>query len=277
MSDLPTPLRLTHMTWPEVDRAREQVELVAIPVGSIEQHGPNTSLDTDTVICEDLTPRLASRSHPRVLVAPTVPFGMAAYHMGFPGTITLRPKTYLHVLEDTVASLLHHGFTRFLITNWHNGNTPVMALAMQSLPTHLPIEFLASLSFYDLEDEALEKELIQSSTWGHADELETSELMALRPDRVKHEQLVAGDVDEEARRLRQRFWGRGIRRSFDFSDFTGNGAVGNATLATADDGNRMIDVIEERADTLLKLILDAPDKLIAQGRIPAWRRNLESS
>ena len=148
---------------------------------------------------------------------------------------------------------------------------------MQSLPTPLPIEFLASLSFYDLEDEALEKELIQSSTWGHADELETSELMALRPDRVKHEQLVAGDVDEEARRLRQRFWGRGIRRSFDFSDFTGNGAVGNATLATADDGNRMINVIEERADTLLKLILDAPDKLIAQGRIPAWRRNLESS
>ena len=167
MSDLPTPLRLTHMTWPEVDRAREQVELVAIPVGSIEQHGPNTSLDTDTVICEDLTLRLASRSHPRVLVAPTVPFGMAAYHMGFSGTITLRPKTYLHVLEDTVASLLHHGFTRFLITNWHNGNTPVMALAMQSLPTHLPIEFLASLSFYDLEDEALEKELIQSLSLIH--------------------------------------------------------------------------------------------------------------
>ena len=151
-----------------------------------------------------------------------------------------------------------------------------MALAMQSLPTHLPIEFLASLSFYDLEDEALEKELIQSSTWGHADELETAELMALRPDRVKYDQLVAGDVDEEARR-QHRGWGRGGRRSHDFSDFTGNGAGGNATLATADDGKRMIDVIEKRADTLLNLILDAPDKLIAQGRIPAWRRNLGSS
>jgi creatinine amidohydrolase len=276
MSDQPTPFQLTHMTWPEVARARERVELVAIPMGSIEQHGPNTSLDTDSVICEDLTLRLAFRAHPRVLVAPTVPFGMAAYHMGFPGTITLRPQTYLHVLEDAITSLVHHGFTRFLLTNWHNGNTPVMTLAMQSLPTHLPIEFLASLSFYDLEDETLEKELIQSSTWGHADELETAELMALHPDRVKTEQLVAGEVDEEARQLRQRFWARGIRRSFDFSDFTGNGAVGNATLATASDGNRMIDVIEERADTLLSHILDAPDKLIAQGRIPAWRRNLQT-
>ena len=85
MADLPSPLRLTHMTWPEVERARDGVELVMIPIGSIEQHGPNTSLDTDLVICEDLTVRLAERFHPRLLVAPTMPYGMSTYHMGFPG------------------------------------------------------------------------------------------------------------------------------------------------------------------------------------------------
>ncbi|MCH2571370.1 MAG: creatininase family protein, partial [Planctomycetes bacterium] len=83
-------------------------------------------MNTDLVICEDLTLRLAQRFHPQVLVAPTIPFGMSAYHMGFPGTITLRTQTLLHVLEDNLESLIHHGFTRFLLTNWHSGNEPIM-------------------------------------------------------------------------------------------------------------------------------------------------------
>ncbi len=276
MTDLPAPLRLTHMTWPEVERARGGVELVALPVGSIEQHGPNTSLDTDLVICEDLTWRLAERFHPRVLVAPALPYGMSTYHMGFPGTITLRPQTMLHVLEDCLASLVHHGFTRFLLTNWHNGNVPAMTLAMQTLPTRLPLDFLAALSFYDLEDDDLEDEIVKSPTAGHACELETAELMALRPDRVKTDSLAPGDLGPRGHRTRQRFWRRSVRRSHDFADFTANGAVGNATLATAADGWRMIHVIEERADQLLTAILNAPDDLLARGRIPAWRRGLAS-
>ena len=151
MNNLPATLRLTHLTWGEIAALRDQVKVVAIPIGSIEQHGPNTSLDTDLVICEDLTLRLAQRFHPQVLVAPTIPFGMSAYHMGFPGTITLRTQTLLHILEDNLESLIHHGFTRFLLTNWHSGNEPIMTIAMQTLPTRLPLDFLAGISFYDLK------------------------------------------------------------------------------------------------------------------------------
>jgi len=145
------------MTWPEVDAARDGVRLVAIPLGSIEQHGPNTSLDTDLVIAEDLTLRLAERFHPQILVAPTIPYGMSAYHMGFPGTVTLRAQTYLHVIEDNVTSLLHHGFDSFLFTNWHTGNESALILALQTLPARLPVRFMAGISLYDLEDEALAK------------------------------------------------------------------------------------------------------------------------
>ncbi len=263
------------MTWPEAAAARESVRLVAIPLGSIEQHGPNSSFDTDSVIAEDLTLRMAARFHPRILVAPTVPFGMSAYHMGFPGSITLRTSTYLHVLEDNVQSLLHHGFDRFLFTNWHNGNEPVMNLAMQTIPTRYPITFMSAISFYDLEDDDLFDELVKSDTWGHADELETAELLTLRPDRVKQDALTAGAVRSEGRPTRQRFWRSGIRMNTDFLDFTANGAMGDATLTQLADGQRMMDLIEQRVDRLIEDLLNAPDDLLARGRIPMWRKGLE--
>jgi len=271
VSEFPRPLRLTHLTWPEVARLRPQVRLVAIPVGSIEQHGPNSSLDTDSVICEDLTLRLAERFHPQILVAPVVPFGMATYHMSFPGTLTMRPATYLALLEDVVASLLHHGFDTFLITNWHNGNEAGLTLAMQGLPTRYPLRFLGTLSFYDLEPEELEKELIKSDSWGHADELETGELLALRPDRVKVDALTPGALTPDGLSTRRRFWRRRIMRSSDFSDMTTNGAVGNATLASAADGRRMLAAIEERADELVRDLLNAPAAMLQRGRILQWR------
>ena len=259
------------MTWPEVEAARGGVRLVAIPLGSIEQHGPNTSLDTDLVIAEDLTLRLAERFHPQILVAPTIPFGMSAYHMGFPGTITLRTQTYLHVIEDNVESLMHHGFDAFLFTNWHNGNEPVLTLALQTLPTRYPARFMAGLSLYDLEDAALAERIVQSDTSGHADELETAELLAVRPDRVKTGVLEAAALRGGLRSPRNRFWRRGIRMNTDFSDFTANGAVGDARLATAADGRQMIEAIEERADELVQHLLEAPEDLLAQGRILRWR------
>ena len=272
--DLPKPLRLTHLTWPEVAAARDHVRLVAVPLGSIEQHGPNSSFDTDTAIVEELTWRMAERFHPRILVAPTVPYGMSAYHMGFPGTITLRPTTLLHVLEDSVTSLLHHGFDAFLLTNWHHGNEPALTLTLQQLPTRYPVKFLGGLSFYDLEDDELSRQIVKSDTWGHADELETAELLALRPDRVKQETLSQGAVSPDGRRVRQRLWQREIRRSFDFLDFTSNGALGDASHTNLDDGRRMVEVIERRVDELILALLDTPDELLAQGRIPQWRKGL---
>ena len=259
------------MTWPEVEAAHSAVRLVAIPLGSIEQHGPNSSLDTDLVIAEDLTLRLAERFHPQILVAPTIPFGMSAYHMGFPGTITLRPQTYLHVIEDNVTSLLHHGFDSFLFTNWHTGNESVLTLALQTLPARLPVRFMAGISLYDLEDDALAKRIVQSDTSGHADELETAELLAVRPDRVKTGVLEAAALRGGLRSPRNRFWRHGMRMNSDFSDFTANGAVGDARLATVEDGREMIEAIEQRADELVQHLLEAPEDLLAQGRILRWR------
>ena len=130
---------------------------------------------------------------------------------------------------------------------------------------------MAGLSLYDLEDAALAERIVQSDTSGHADELETAELLAVRPDRVKTGVLEAAALRGGLRSPRNRFWRRGIRMNTDFSDFTANGAVGDARLATAEDGREMIEAIEERADELVQHLLEAPEDLLAQGQILRWR------
>ena len=116
-----------------------------------------------------------------------MPYGMSTYHMGFPGTVTLRPQTFLHVLEDqpglAAAPRVHALPADQLAQRQCLGHDPGHA---DPCPPACRWTSWPSISLYNLEDEELEDEIVKSPTSGHACELETAELMALRPDRVKY-------------------------------------------------------------------------------------------
>ena len=84
---------LAKMTSPEAAEALAGAEVALIPVGATEQHGPNMTLETDTVVAYRLALRIAAALHPRAVVAPQLPFpyGVSYHHMSFPGTMTLTP------------------------------------------------------------------------------------------------------------------------------------------------------------------------------------------
>jgi creatinine amidohydrolase len=101
---------------------------VVVPLGSTEQHA-YLSLSTDAILAERIG---ADAAEPLgVPVYPAIPFGLAPYFMAFPGTITLSPGTYSHLLHDVLDSLAESGFRRIFLVNGHGGNAPAEDVARE--------------------------------------------------------------------------------------------------------------------------------------------------
>jgi creatinine amidohydrolase len=111
---------LPHMTWPEVRDLLTRTDIVLIPVPALEQHGPQTPMGTDYFAGIERLKLIAQKTD--ALVVPVLLAGQSPYHMDFPGTITLSVDTLQRVYFETVQSLIHHGFRRFLLHDSHAGN-----------------------------------------------------------------------------------------------------------------------------------------------------------
>ncbi len=224
-------LVLAHMSWPEVAAARDQVELVLLPVGAIEQHGPNIALCMDSAAADAFCKRASARLNPRLLVAPAMPWGISHHHLNFPGSISLSEDTFARVLVDVVRSLSGHGFQRFLMVNGHGGNIPAMNVAASMIRESLNPAFIGASTYFEFGDVPLTD---------HAGEGETSVALELIPDMVKHDALAPGEETELATGFRTSMQRYGVSAPFRFDEYTRNGAFGDARDATAERGAEMV-------------------------------------
>ncbi|HXU99860.1 MAG TPA: creatininase family protein [Caulobacteraceae bacterium] len=123
---------LLHLsTWPEIEAHLARSRAVVVPIGSNEQHGPTGLLGTDW-LCPEIIAHEAQKTSD-LLVAPTFNIGMAQHHLDFPGTIALRPSTFMAAIGDWVRSLSHHGFERIFFLNGHGGNVASIEAAFSEL------------------------------------------------------------------------------------------------------------------------------------------------
>jgi creatinine amidohydrolase/Fe(II)-dependent formamide hydrolase-like protein len=123
---------LLHLsTWQEIEARLKTSRTVVIPIGSNEQHGPTGLLGTD-FLCPEI---IAHEAHKRaeMLIAPTFNIGMAQHHLGFPGSISLRPSTFIAALTDWTRSLVGHGFERLYFLNGHGGNVSTIEAAFAEI------------------------------------------------------------------------------------------------------------------------------------------------
>ncbi|HYA49436.1 MAG TPA: creatininase family protein [Burkholderiales bacterium] len=116
-------LILQEMAWTDVRDYLKSNDMVIIPLGSTEQHGPHLPLGTDFYVALDTAKAISARTG--VIVAPVVMAGYSLYHSGFPGTLSLKPETLEEVLYETATMLIKYGFRRIMLFNYHGGNNVV--------------------------------------------------------------------------------------------------------------------------------------------------------
>jgi creatinine amidohydrolase len=122
-------MRLARSTWTEVAPVAGS-SLLAVPLGSTEQHGPHLPLSTDADVATTLADRLAAH-RPDVLVAPVLAYGASGEHAGFAGTLSIG----LAALELVVVELVRSAdaFAGVVLVNGHGGNAAALAAATARL------------------------------------------------------------------------------------------------------------------------------------------------
>lgn len=243
--------RYNRLTWPEMNEAIGMQKVVLLPTGSTEQHGRHLPLDTDAFLVESVCMEVGRRAADRVLVLPTVAYGLNMHHIDFPGTIHIEPETFIAFCLNVTKSVAYHGFQKILLVNGHGSNGPLVDLVARK--TVLATQSLcAAVNYIGLAMDAF-REVQETPVVAHADELETSLYLYLAPERVRLDQAAAGsDVvgtylsSDSTPNYPVRFndyWGRWTQR----------GVHGDPTVATPEKGRvifeaavtRMIEIVDE--------------------------------
>jgi creatinine amidohydrolase len=242
-------------TWPELREAAKRKPVCVIPCGTVEQHGPHLPLSTDFVTSGMISERAVQLVAPDALLLPTVCYGFNEHHMDYPGTIAIPGQDFINYTANIGLSLARHGFDKILYVNGHGSNRAFLEIAAREVCNRSDA-FGALVSWWSLIPAQLLNEVLVSEKPGgvsHACEMETSALLYLRPDLV--------DMSKAERDLgfqASKYMWRDLRMTSplvfneQWSRFSRTGIQGDPTLATAEKGKILVDVVVEQLAGLLR-------------------------
>jgi creatinine amidohydrolase len=183
-------LWLDELSTDEAKKAAEKGAIVIFPVGSVEEHGAHLPLCTDSLQSEFIAVEVAKKTG--CLLAPAFRHGICNAGHNFPGTISLEFDTLFMLARDVLSELVRNGFNRIIVLTGHAGSSHMTALKLAAQkviwqpekPDAKRRTRIMVLSDYDFADELKEK-LGFPKEDGHAGAIETSRVMAIKPDLVK--------------------------------------------------------------------------------------------
>jgi creatinine amidohydrolase len=213
-------------------------DMAILPVASIERHGPHLPIGTDWIIVEAIAARVAERIDGAFLL-PAFPFGTSLAHAGTPGTASVAWATLLHVVRDITESLMRQGIRKVAVINNLGGLTETTVQPRGNFIVKTAVRQL-NYAHHDLDAIWVQpltvgkEELAEVFESGrddvHAGEVETSLLLALRPDLVQP--LPADHVPTVPRAFQD--WA-------PFERLAPGGVWGRPSLATKEKGERALE------------------------------------
>lgn len=262
------PILLADLTSPAFAALATELDLVMIPVGAHEQHGPALPVSTDTLSAQVLCALAGALLRPRVAVAPAVPWGVSWHHLGLPGTISLRDETLAAIIEDNVCSLHGYGIERFLVVNTHGGNHAALQVAVERCHHVHGVPVVASVYAYSLLSAAA-SDLLGDEAIGHGGGDESAVVLATRPDLVDPTALGPRELNAAVRRVQAIVRAAGGVLPIAQHRTSTSGASGDSTNATADAGSA---ILGRAAGQLRSIVEELIDLDLAPFRQPpvAW-------
>ena len=240
-------------TWPEIAEYLKQNDIVLVPIGSTEQHGPHLPTGCDTYAAIALAEDVAKQTG--VVTTPPLWFGDSPHHLGFPGTITLRSETLLEVTKDICRSLAKTGFKKVIIINGHRGaNLPALNIAVKTLhEEEFPDIFFAVVDPFKISSQFTKAER-ETEEMYHAAEIETSHMMYKFPELVRPEKITK-EIPPFETKFSKFFMLDPYRpvekidipmNSKEEAQLTKSGVMGDPTKASSDKGKRYHEYMVEQ-------------------------------
>ena len=244
------PVLLAHAHYKELKSSR--YTLAVLPWGATEPHNLHLPYGTDIIETDRISAeagRIAAGRGARIIVLPTIPYGVNTGQLDLPLTINMNPSTQRAVIQDIIDSLSHHGIEKLLILNGHGGND--FKHIIRELQPHTAI-FLCTANWW----QALDARTFFDIPGDHAGEMETSLMMHLSPDTV----LPLGEAGKgEERKLRirgfQEGWAWAPRQ---WSKVTADTGTGDPKASTPQKGEMFFRAVTEKIGNFL-VDLDAAD------------------
>lgn len=175
------------LSMPEAEKAAKEGKVVIIPYGSIEEHGDHLPLSTDSLQAEFVALEVAKKTG--CLIAPPLRYGLCNSTRNFPGTITITFDSLRNIMADILQDFVRNGFKRLLVITGHAGGSHMTAIklaAKKIVVNHMNEPNRPRIIVCSDYDFAFDLKSIEfDERDSHAGTIETSRVMAIRPDLIK--------------------------------------------------------------------------------------------
>jgi creatinine amidohydrolase len=235
-------MRWSDLTSPEIPAVLDGANRAAIlPVGATEQHGPHLGCGVDAVIADELCNAVSEITG--VPILPTLPYGCSIGHSRrWPGTLALQPEIMIELVKQIGDWAYASGVRRLFIVNAHVGNAAPLRCALELLRAEHDNLMVAVINSGSVSERVRKFHFADAEDW-HANEAETSLMLAIAPQQVRPE-LCAGADDED--RTGGCVFAHPVNRT------SLNGVTGAPSRASADKGRIGFDWLVEDLSALIR-------------------------
>ena len=239
----------SQLTWAELPGKLKAVNGAAIlPVGATEQHGPHMGCGMDAVLADKLCRAVAETTG--VPMLPTLPYGCSLGHSRrWPGTLAVQPITLIELVKQIGDWAYHSGVRRLFMVNTHVTNAAPLRCALEMLRAEHDDMMVALVNSATLSARVRKVHFADGDDW-HANDAETSLMLARAPEMVRAELLMQADDPDRT---------DGLVFSHPVNRTSTNGVTGTPSIASVEKGNQWFQwMVDDLSDLIQRGLREQP-------------------